>query len=208
MPPDAFAAAAVLLFGAALLQKLFQQGLGGALVGAGAPASSSPPAAYGVRRGALEDEPSLLDIAGDLSDDPEAFIASIPQLAETHRKIAERESGTPAEYDAQAFERTDAFITAEWSEREMLTPEATLALVGSYVGECIRRLQGGTWGYTAAHGYHLDGVGGNGAGGGARIYPFVKVAKRFENGMDDSLAHYYWSLSLLLERARAKHGRA
>jgi hypothetical protein len=191
-----FVTAATLLFGAALLRKLLEHSPAGAFIGPGRFTANEPPASS-ARPPAT---PSMLEVAATLADDPEAFIDSIPQLAETHRKIMERELGLAVDYDLWAFEQTDAFITAEWSGRDVVAPEATLSMVGSYVGECIRRLQGGTWGYTEGRGFHLDGV-----GGGARIYPFTKVAKRFENGMADSLATYYAALTLLIGRERAKH---
>jgi hypothetical protein len=137
-------------------------------------------------------------VAGPV-EDPDAFIESIPRLAEMHRDLTRQRVSHPVEYDEAAFAQTDAFISEGWPDGKLLMPDQTIAVIGSYVGESVRRTLGGTWGYTEARGFHLDGV-----GGGAQIYPFAKVAKRFENGMDDSLATYYAALKQIILQEQAK----
>ena len=137
--------------------------------------------------------------AAQPTDDPEAFIASIPSRAEIHRETMAKNTGEQIQYDEAGIARTDAFISQGWPDGKLMMPDHTISVIGSFVGEGVRQTLGGTWGHTDERGFHLDGV-----GGGARIYPFAKVAKRFENGMDDSLAFYYSALKQVIERERAK----
>lgn len=55
--------------------------------------------------------------------------------------------------------------------------------VGCYVGEVIIRNLGGHW-------HHAGRPEINGIGSIQKIFPIEKAMKRFENGPEDSLAHY------------------
>lgn len=56
--------------------------------------------------------------------------------------------------------------------------------IGCYIGEVIRRTVGGRW--DAQGRPQINGIGEVEA-----IYPVQKVIKRFTNGPEDSLVHYY-----------------
>lgn len=128
-------------------------------------------------------------------DEEESFIERIPELAEqwvTYGRI----KGRTFDYDPATLESVDELISEEWSDTLPLFPDVTIAQLGSYVGETIRRKHGGKWAETEEAGVHLVGVDER----DFKAFPFTKARNRIHEGEGDSVAFFYRALVHLLER--------
>ena len=123
------------------------------------------------------------------SGDPQAFIAEIPKWAETHVEMSKANFDVALDYSEESLYTIDEIISKHWDSPPVMMDDVVLTF-GSYVGETIRRLQGGTWRFDNELGFTLTDIG----GAGIRAFPFAKVHKRFTNGEEDSIAHYYRAL--------------
>ncbi len=112
------------------------------------------------------------------------FLAKLPEFAESHCQMARDLFGVKLDYSARSIAKLDKMIEEGWPTEPPRMLEPVVLGFGSYLGETVRRLHGGQWGFTEEQGIHLD----LGAG---TIFPFKKVEKRFLNGPEDSLAHFY-----------------
>lgn len=126
-----------------------------------------------------------------------ALIAEIPGVAERHREGAKSIGGIDLDYRAESIPKLDEMIREGWPDGPPAMLDATVLSFGSYLGETIRRVHGGDWGFSPEHGIHLD-VGGL----GIKIFPFAKVEKRFVNGEEDSLGYFYSFVASKVEEAR------
>lgn len=86
---------------------------------------------------------------------------------------------------------------AQFIENQRLRPEFSLEKVdgltntlGSYLGECIIFSFGGAWKLTD-YGWCVEFSEGN------AVYPFNKVKKQFENGLDDSVLSFFISIKVI-----------
>ncbi len=74
--------------------------------------------------------------------------------------------------------------------------EKLVAVLGSYLGECIVRCHGGAW--TEQQGHWCVRF-----GAGNCAFPFAKVAKRITNGREDSLGSFFDAIPALFARPPA-----
>lgn len=84
--------------------------------------------------------------------------------------------------------------------KQILTTEFGL-LVGSYVGEIIRRRFGGRWINTTLGERPVTALAWVGKDKNVILYPMVKVEKRANNGREDSLYFYYQAAEDMLNRS-------
>ena len=127
-------------------------------------------------------------------ENQEAFIASIPDIAERHRVQMKASFGESLSYQKSDLSRLDSLIDKAWGDELPKNLDTLVLTFGSYFAETLRRLRGGHWGYEPGRGYCLRDVGGL-----ARVYPFEKVSKRFKNSKEHSLALFYRALVKSLE---------
>ena len=127
-------------------------------------------------------------------ENQEAFIASIPDIAERHRVQMKASFGESLSYQKSDLSRLDSLIDKAWGDELPKNLDTLVLTFGSYFGETLRRLRGGHWGYEPDLGYCLRDVGGL-----ATVYPFEKVSKRFKNSKEHSLALFYRALVKSLE---------
>jgi hypothetical protein len=129
------------------------------------------------------------------SDESRRFIESIPDWAEQHREKVEAQFGIRLDYDPSAFTALDEIINRAWPDHPPKTIDPIVIFFGSFVGETIRKLHGGTWAFNRKHGFHLQDV-----GQCATLFPFNKVRKRLLEG--ESLATYYQSVADVCRRRK------
>jgi hypothetical protein len=116
--------------------------------------------------------------------DPAEFIAMIPAFAESHVAMSKAKFNIVLDYSEESLTRIDEIVTAHWDGAPILMDDVVRTF-GSYVGETIRRLQGGAWVFDPEFGFALTGIGGS----EIRAYPFSRIYKRFLD--DESIADYY-----------------
>jgi hypothetical protein len=101
------------------------------------------------------------------------------------------QAGFPFGYDRRSVEWLDGYIerirTRNWTGEES---NQLVANLGSFLGEAILAGFGGAWACDAA-GWHIRFDEQN------RAYPFVKVAKHFTNGAEDSILGFYTATAAL-----------
>lgn len=129
--------------------------------------------------------------------DPESFIAAIPNYNELHTEMVKRNFGVELSHDEASFAQLDEIIEEGWSGNPPMMGN-TIIMFGSFAGESIRHLLGGHWAYDEEMGYHLAGLGGT----STKVFPFGKVEKRFLNGEEDSLAAYYAAVKQIVQQER------
>lgn len=105
--------------------------------------------------------------------------------------------------DRRSVEWLDGFI-----ERQRVRPESTpefierlAGVLGSYLGECVARATGGSWVNTPEYGWTVA------LPNGSSVFPFAKVAKRFENGPEDSVISFYDIIVDLVATGRLSQSR-
>ena len=105
----------------------------------------------------------------------EAFVIIMKELA----------SEVNLDYSNQSLSTLDSFISKKFEPAgSKYVGESLIIGMGCYVGEVIIRNIGGHWSNSGEP--EVNEIGEIKA-----IYPIQKVAKRFKNGMVDSLAFYY-----------------
>jgi hypothetical protein len=129
------------------------------------------------------------------AEDP-ALTAEMEQLAASFLSMAQKIFGLPFDFSEQSLTHLDQLITDAYPNGNAL--DSTLLPFGAYVGETIRHNLGGVWVQTEESGSSLRDVGGQGIG----TYPFTWVRKRFENGMEDSIAYKYSYVKAEVEKSR------
>ena len=133
-------------------------------------------------------------------EDATSIIASLPKLAEAHRKMSKSNFGVELDYSAESLALLDKIIDEHFPKKQAPAMDTTLLTFGAYVGETIRRLLGGEWEETDNHELALNKVGGI-----AQLFPMNKTRKRFENGIEDSLADFYVAVRHIIEKPQAKN---
>ena len=129
-------------------------------------------------------------------EEARAFISQIPLQAEKHRELAKGVFGIELDYSADSILKLDKMIQEGWPKPPTMLDQVVLGF-GSYLGEAIRHIHGGDWGFNPEQGLYFD-VGGR----DIKIFPFAKVKKRFLNGDEDSLAYYYSFIRSKVEEAQ------
>ena len=124
-------------------------------------------------------------------NDDDSLIEQIPELSEqwvTYGKI----KGCDFDYFTESLQKVDDLVSEEWSKNPPLFLHVTIAQIGSYAGEVIRRKHGGEWVESEDFGICLSKIGGQ---EDFRAFPFNKARKRVEEGEDDSVAFFYRALT-------------
>ena len=121
-----------------------------------------------------------------------------PLLAAKYVDIFQQNFGTTLDFSPSSLEKVDHML--EQFHQEGNSPEemqGTVAVVSCYIGEVFRRNAGGKW---------VSGDGENVPDvirfplmmklpGGRYTVPYAKVAKRIQNGNEDSISFYYQVLT-------------
>ena len=102
-------------------------------------------------------------------------------------------SGFEFGYNQESVEWLEGYIERQ-RESGTFEDEATrsklASVLGSYLGECIVRVHGGSWQQTE-HGWAIVFDQGNAA------FPFAKIQKQMENGLEDGIASFFNTIPLL-----------
>ena len=117
------------------------------------------------------------------------------ELAEKARAELARFSGESVGYDAAALHLLD-----EWIERQPSPSRALRVLWISFLGEVFRRRHAGEWVLRQDDGGHLAVLCPTQGGDMRWVAVAVQVARRVENGLQDSLALFYVRESILLRQ--------
>ena len=88
------------------------------------------------------------------------------------------------DFDENSVEWLDGYIERNRQNWDAEMAEKLTGVLGSFLGECIRRNFGGEWQQTEMGlGVALDN--------GNVSFPFNKIRKHIKNGSDDSIAAFY-----------------
>lgn len=98
-------------------------------------------------------------------------------------------------YDEKSVEWLDGYIERNRLKWDAETAEKLSNVLGSFLGECIRRNYGGDW-QMSEKGYGLGIV----FSDGNVAFPFNKIKKQIENGNDDSIAGFYKTIPILFDK--------
>jgi hypothetical protein len=95
-------------------------------------------------------------------------------------------SGLAFDYDAESVEWLDGFINRQRAREEIdkETVESLISILGSYLGECLRRNFGGEW-KASEYGWGIF------FSERHATFPFSKTRKQFENGEEDSIYSFF-----------------
>jgi hypothetical protein len=93
-------------------------------------------------------------------------------------------------YDEDSVAWLDGYIERNRQNWDEQTRESLTSVLGSFLGECIRRNYGGDWQMTEM-GPGIALKEGNVA------FPFNKIRKQIQNGSDDSIAGFYKTISVI-----------
>lgn len=116
--------------------------------------------------------------------DPDAFIRNIPGNAEAFRQSVRDTFDVIISPDVSGIERLDRLIDERWSAGKSPATGILTVYIGAFVGEAIRRRQGGQWQFQGGQ-YVLAGI-----GSGPAVSPFIAARKRLVGGPAESLAAY------------------
>ena len=94
------------------------------------------------------------------------------------------------DYDENSIEWLDGYIERNRENWDEEMSERLSSVLGSFLGECIRRNFGGEWMVTE-NGLGIAFDGGNVA------FPFNKIRKHMQNGSDDSIAGFYRTIPVI-----------
>ena len=95
-----------------------------------------------------------------------------------------RMCGVQLDYDEQSVEWLDGYIERNCKDFDEETVEKMTNILGSFLGECIRRNFGGEWKMSES-GFGIMFNGQN------AVYPFAKTEKHLRNGSEDSIVGLY-----------------
>jgi hypothetical protein len=101
-------------------------------------------------------------------------------------------SGLAFNYDAESVEWVDGYINRQ-RERPQMDAEMIDVLVdvlGSYLGECVRRTYGGEW-LEDKYGWCIRFNAENG------VYPFSKTRKQLEKGPEESIYSFFTMIPIV-----------
>ncbi len=115
-------------------------------------------------------------------EDPARFA----EAADLHIETARRTMGLDLRYDLESLMKLDAMVDAIGKPKHL---DQMVMVLGSYLGETLRRVYGGRWVWDPqwrTWAVLLPKKGGGETG----PFPFAKVQKRFQNGMEDSISFF------------------
>jgi hypothetical protein len=94
------------------------------------------------------------------------------------------------DYDESSVEWLDGYIERNRHNWDAETAERLSSVLGSFLGECLRRNFGGDWQMTE-NGLGIAFAGGNVA------FPFNKIRKHIQNGSEDSIISFYRTIPVI-----------
>lgn len=110
-------------------------------------------------------------------------------MDEILKHIQENANFVAEKFELGFNEETIKFLEGFIERQRARTPgerfEGLINTLGSFLGECIIRNFGGTWVQEE------DGTIGLKFTGNERAFPFTKVEKQFQNGLEDSIYSFY-----------------
>jgi hypothetical protein len=95
-------------------------------------------------------------------------------------------------YNAESVAWLEGYIERQRNrdDIEQETIQKLVSVLGSYLGECIIKCYGGKW-------ENEDGQWRVWLGDKGAAYPFNKVEKQFENGIEDSIKGFFQTIPIL-----------
>lgn len=119
------------------------------------------------------------------------IMEKIQRNAELVREQMGPISGLAFDYDAESVRWVDGYINRQYErgldDALLSTMESVL---GSYLGECIRRNYGGAW-HEDVYGWHIRFNAENG------VYPFSKVRKQLDAGPEESIYSFFTMIPIV-----------
>lgn len=117
--------------------------------------------------------------------EPDALTQTIVEHADRHVGVSKKVFGLNFDFSEDSLTLVDDAITKFHPDGNIM--DSTILAYGSYIGETIRRNLGGVWLQDERGVAMLDQVGGV----GLKVPPFSWARKRFDNGIEDSIAYKY-----------------
>jgi hypothetical protein len=102
-------------------------------------------------------------------------------------------------YDAESVKFIEGFIERNKSSMDKEASKGLINSLGSFLGQCIISNYGGHWAIdkeTNAVCIAFDDLN--------KVYPFAKVSKQFENGLEDSVSSFYSIIPTLFKPGKKK----
>jgi hypothetical protein len=121
-------------------------------------------------------------------------LEAIRRNAELVVSVAAQQLGETIGFDEAGVRWLDGYIQTQHEQGDPGARAGLINTLGSYLGECIIHVFGGGWSQT----------------GGAwcvcfdernSVFPFAKVAKHLENGVEDSVLGLFTAIPLLFSEA-------
>lgn len=112
--------------------------------------------------------------------------AQFQEFAQIHINTTQQIFGVALSYDEQSILQLDDIVSRGWPESPPRQLDHVVLLFGSFLGEAIKAVLGGEW-FKNEKGWGIRI-------GKANIMVFTKIQKRFLNGIEDSITHYYQTI--------------
>jgi hypothetical protein len=125
--------------------------------------------------------------------DESEVLAAIRKNAELVISVAQSELGKAIAYDEAGVEWLDGFIQRQHEQGNSQTRNGLVQTLGSYLGECIVRTFGGEWTI-------VDDTWAIRFDDQNAAFPFAKVAKQLENGVDDSVLSFFRTIPIVFRQ--------
>ncbi len=104
-----------------------------------------------------------------------------------------RMCGVQLDYDEKSVEWLDGYIERNRKDFDEETVEKMTNILGSFLGECIRRNFGGEWKISEnGFGIIFDSK--------KAVYPFAKTEKHLRNGSEDSIVGLYKMIPVVFNK--------
>jgi hypothetical protein len=108
------------------------------------------------------------------------------EFAHIHINTTNQIFGVALLFNEQSIFQLDGIISKGWPESPPQQLDHVVLLFGSFLGEAIIAALGGAWAQTdKGWGIKIGQV---------NIMVFTKMRKRFQNGIEDSITHYYQTI--------------
>ena len=104
-------------------------------------------------------------------------------------------SGIDFGYTRESIEWVEGYVERLRNSGELVeveTKDKLISVFGSYLGECIVRQYGGVW-------TQQEGVWCVAFSGDNMAFPFAKVAKQFDNGLEDGIAGFFRLIPVIFD---------
>jgi hypothetical protein len=115
------------------------------------------------------------------------------EAAEVCRNASKHTLGVDLAYDEASLLQIDDIISKAWPQNSDGDISKRCQIWGSFLGECLRQIHGGSWVRTD--------IGWEVKIGGVGLNVFAKIEKRFRNGMADSVSFFYTTFKRQLQNA-------